>query len=139
MNDTIISGAFIKTVALIVVGASVVNVILAVAGKILSSPPDTFGPYMYSSVIGLTVGGVVAAAAVYAAMRYFYTDAAKADRHFIILSVVVLIASFYPDIVMPWSSDPDQVGWTYGIIVNLMLMHVVAAWPVIRYFPKTHA
>jgi hypothetical protein len=128
--------SFAKTVALVAIATAVINSALAYAGKLISMPPDTFGPYMYSSVIGLTIGGVVAAAVVYLAIRYFVADAAKANRYFVILSWVALIVSFYPDIAMPWSTDADQIGWTYGIILNLMLMHVVAALPVIYYFPR---
>lgn len=136
MNTPIAAGPFIKTVALIAIGTSVANALLAYLGKVVSMPPDTFGPYMYSSVVGLTVGGVVAAAVVYAVFRRVF-DRAKADRYFIIVSIVVLIASFYPDVAMPWSTDLDQVGWTYGIIANLMLMHVVAAVPVMYYFTRS--
>lgn len=137
MNTPRIPKGLIRTALYVAIGAGIVNVLLALAGKVMSAPPDTFGPYMTSSILGLTVGGVIAAAVVYIAMRRLYDDRNKADRHFIWLSVVVLMLSFIPDIAMPWSTDPDQVGWTYGIIGNLMLMHVVAAAPVMYFFPRT--
>ena len=136
-TNTLNYTSFIKTAVWVAAISCVGNILLTVAGKILSNPPETFGPYMYSSVIGLTLMGVVAAAIVYAAMRRYIADTAKANRWFIILSVVVLIASFYPDVALPWSTDADQVGWTYGIMANLMLMHVVAAVPVIYYFTRS--
>jgi hypothetical protein len=91
---------------------------------------------MYSSVIGLTLGGVVAAAVVYYLMRRYIPDTAKANRWFLSLSWVVLIVSFYPDVAIQWSTDADQVGWSYGIIANLMLMHVLAGGLVMYYFVK---
>lgn len=136
-NDTLAAKPFAFAVLLATAMAVIGNVILTVLGRVVSAPPDTFGPYMYSSVIGLTVGGILAGAVVYWLMRRFYGNRAKADRHFFILAIVVLIASFYPDVALPWSTDADQVGWTYGIMANLMLMHVVAAAPVLYYFPRT--
>ena len=127
---------FAKIVAWVALGSAVINCALAYAGKLVSNPPVTFGPYMYSSVVGLTVAGVVAAAIVYVLLRKMITDRAKANRYFNVISIIVLLASFYPDIVIPWSTDPDQVGWTYGIIANLMFMHVVAAVPVMYYFTR---
>ena len=136
MKNTVNLTDLAKKIVLVAVASSVINVILAVVGKMISQPPATFGPYMTGPVVGLTVLGVIAAGFTFAAMRAWYTDTKKANKHFIILSVLVLIASFYPDVAMPWSTDADQVGWTYGIIANLMLMHVVAAALVIYYFPR---
>lgn len=134
--STVLTKRFLTTVAFVAVVTSIVNELLALIGKAVSQPPATFGPYMATSVIGLTLVGVLAAAAVYVGMRYWWPNKAQADRYFIILSIVVLIVSFYPDIALPWSTDPDEIGWTYGIIVNLMLMHVVAALPVMYYFTR---
>lgn len=127
-----------KTVGIITVLTSVANLALAYIGWQVSMPPATFGPYQTGPVVGLTVLGVVGAGVVYLLMRRWYKDTnlAVVNRRFIILSLVVLIVSFYPDIAMPWSTDADQVGWTYGIIANLMLMHVVAGVPVMYYFTK---
>lgn len=126
-----------KRVALVAIGATIINALLGIIGKAVSNPPDTFGPYMASSIVGLTLLGVVGAGVVYAAMRWYFKDVAKTNRYFIWLSIILLVLSFYPDVAMPWSTDTDQVGWTYGIILNLMLMHVVAAVPVMYYFTKS--
>lgn len=127
---------FSKVVAWVTLASVFGNMILAIVGRVVSMPPETFAPYMYSNVIGLTVGGVFAAAAVYYFMRRKYADAVRADRHFLILSIIVLFGSFYPDVVIPWETDPDDVGWTYGIIANLMLMHIVAGGLVMYYFTR---
>ncbi len=138
MNGTSLKwGAFAKTVGWVAVLSVIGNAILTWIGWRVSNPPATFGPYSYSAVVWLTVLGVLAAAAVYAAMRMWYKkDVAVINRAFIIISVIALVASFIPDIMIPWSTDADQVGWTYGIIGNLMLMHVVAAVPVMYYFTR---
>lgn len=126
-----------KRVALVAIGATIINVLLGIIGKAVSNPPDTFGPYMASSIVGLTLLGAVGAGVVYAAMRWYLKDTVKTNRYFIWLSTILLVLSFYPDVAMPWSTDADQVGWTYGIILNLMLMHVVAAVPVMYYFTQS--
>lgn len=129
---------FIKTVLWVLALSVVGNIVLTAIGRLLSAPPDTFGPYAYGNVVGLTVAGVIAAALVYIAMRAAIRGPRKANRYFLILSVVVLIASFYPDIMLPYSPDPDDIGWTYGIIANLMLMHVLAGVVVMYYFTRVH-
>lgn len=136
MNTSLSVQGLSKTVGFVAVLSIIGNAILTAAGRAVSAPPDTFGPYMYSSVIGLTLAGVIAAGVVYLLMCRYYTDTTKANRYFFWLSIFVLVASFYPDVAMPWSTDADQVGWTYGIMANLMLMHVLAAGLVLYYFPK---
>lgn len=127
---------FINVVAKVTILSVIGNVILAILGKVVSDTPDTFGPYMYMPVIGLTVAGVFAAAVVYYVMRLKYADALKANKHFLILSWIVLILSFVPDILIPWIPEADMVGWTYVVIANLMLMHVVAGGLVMYYFTR---
>lgn len=127
---------FSKTVAYVAIVSAIINAALAYIGKMLSMPPDTFGPYMYTSVAGLTIGGVIAAAIVYIIIRKMTPDVAKANKRFLVISIIALIVSFYPDIMLPYSPEPDDIGWTYGIIANLMLMHVVAAAFVMRLFVK---
>jgi uncharacterized membrane protein len=127
---------FAKTTGFVVILACIGNVVLTYLGRMLSMPPETFGPYMYSSVIGLTLGGVVAAAVVYYLVRRHIPDTVRANRYFLWLSWVVLIVSFYPDVAIQWSTDADQAGWSYGIIANLMLMHVLAGGLVMYYFVK---
>lgn len=138
--NTLNTWAFSKMVAIIAIVSAVINELLALVGRAVSAPPETFGPYMASSVVGLTLVGVVGAGIVYWGMRRWCAkDVAQINRRFIILSVVLLVLSFYPDVALPWSTDPDQVGWTYGIMANLMLMHVVAAGLVMYYFTKKTA
>ena len=127
---------FTKTVALVALASTLINIALTYVGRMISSPPTAFGPYMYSSVIILTVVGVVAAGVVYIAMRKYFADVARANYLFLILSAIVLVVSFYPDVMLPYSTDSDQVGWTYGIMANLILMHVVAAVLVMYYFVR---
>ncbi|HEX8993932.1 MAG TPA: hypothetical protein VF803_01625 [Candidatus Paceibacterota bacterium] len=135
--NTLRIGAFSKTVALVALLSVIGNVILTWIGWRVSNPPTTFGPYDYPTVAGLTVAGVIAAGVVYLVMRYWSkADVARINHNFIIISVIALLVSFIPDIMIPWSTDADQVGWTYGIIVNLMLMHVVAAGFVMYYFVR---
>lgn len=126
----------VRTTFWVVFVSSVINEMLALLGILISSPPSTFGPYHFHSVVGLTVIGVAGAGAVYGLMRRYVPDVAKVNRYFTYLSMFVLVVSFYPDIAMPWSTDPDQIGWTYGIMANLMLMHVVAAGLVLHYFTR---
>lgn len=127
---------FINVVAKVTILSVIGNVILAILGRMVSDTPDTFGPYMYGPVIGLTVLGVFAAAVVYYVMRLKYTDALKANKYFLIISWIVLALSMIPDILIPWIPEADMVGWTIVVIANLMLMHVVAGGLVMHYFTR---
>ena len=128
--------SFSKTVGFVAVVSVVANILLMLIGRALADVPTGFGPYQYGSISMLTLVGVIGAAVVYAAMRTWYGEEAKVNKYFTIFSVVLLIASFYPDVMLPWSSDPDQVGWNYVAMGVLMLMHVVAAGLVIYFFTK---
>lgn len=127
---------FAKITGFVVIVSVAINIALLIIGRILSAPPETFGPYMYSTVIGLTVLGIIAAAGVYIGIRKLYPDIARANKYFIIISIITLLVSFYPDIMLPYSNEPDDVGWTYGIIANLMLMHIPPAVFVMFFFTR---
>ena len=127
---------FTKIVVLVAVASTLINLVLTYVGRMISSPPTAFAPYMYSTVTMLTIVGVVGAGVVYLVMRKYFADVARANHLFLILSAIVLVVSFYPDVMLPYSTDSDQVGWTYGIMANLMLMHVVAGALVMYYFVR---
>jgi hypothetical protein len=136
MDTPLNYGVLGKRVGLVALVATVINVLLGIIGKAVSAPPETFGPYMTSSIAFLTLVGTIGAGVVYAAMRAYFKDVAKTNHYFLWLSGILLVLSFYPDIALPWSPEPDDIGWTYGIIGNLMLMHVVAAGLVMYYFTR---
>jgi hypothetical protein len=136
MKEDVHLGSLAQSVALVAIVSVVINGILTFLGKVISMPPDTFGPYFYSRVILYTIVGVIGAGVVYTLMRWWYSDTAKANRHFIMLSLVLLVLSFYPDVVLPYSTDAEDAGWTYGIIMNLMLMHVVPACLVVYFYTR---
>ena len=136
MKKSVSYGSLVRWTSIVIVASLVVNTLLTYMGRIVSHPPLTFGPYEYMSVISLTVVGVIAAAIVYALMRIWIADTTRANSAYLLLSLVVLVGSFYPDVMLPYSPDPDQVGWTYGIMANLMLMHVVPAVLVMWAFTK---
>lgn len=104
--------AFGKMVAWVAVLSIIINLIFTAMGRAVSMPPETFGPYMYSTVATLTFVGIIAASIFYYSMRISIKDTAKVNKWFITLSVIVLIASFYPDVMLPYSPDTDDIGWT---------------------------
>ena len=128
--------SFSKTVGFVAGVAVIANILLMLVGRSISDVPAGFGPYEYGSITMLTLVGVIGAAVVYAVMHAWYADVAKVNKHFTVLSVVILITSFYPDVMLPYSSDLDQVGWNYVAMGILMLMHVVAAVLVVHFFTK---
>ena len=129
---------FGKTVCL-VAGLSVgINFVLLFLGKVLSAPSETFDPYWYSHVAFYTVVGVLTGALAYSILRMLISDVTRANKYFIILSTVILLISFHTDLLLVITTKPNYLGWTYVIIANLMLMHVVAAGLVMKFFTSPH-
>ena len=128
--------SLITWAAIAAVISVVVNCALMYIGQAVVPVPPTFGPYMLSSIIGLTVLGVVLAAAGYALSHWFYGNTRKANKYFILITLVLLVISFIPDIMIPYSTDPDQVGWNSVAIGNLLLMHVATAGIIVWSFTR---
>jgi NADH:ubiquinone oxidoreductase subunit 3 (subunit A) len=126
---------FIKAILYIILGSTTINILLAVLGRHLSHVPSTFSPYMISSISGMNILGVIAASVVYFLFAHFNKNMKKANHAYMKLSILLLIISFIPDLVLPLSGDAENVGWTsWWTIFNLMLMHTVTAFFVIRTF-----
>jgi len=119
--------AHIFTITLISV---IANVVLLFISRMIFSAPPTFSPFWWSAVIELTAAGVVAAGAVYYAMAYVWRrrlPSRSVDTDYVRLSIVLLILSFIPDVLMPFSHDADNQGATWPIVAALMVMHLAAA------------
>lgn len=116
--------------------ACVTNSVLAFFGALFSRPPSTFAPYQYFNVIGLTAFAVVGASVVYLLTRRNIPDVVRANRFFTYTTLAVLVFSLYPNLLLPWSTDPAMLGWTYGIMITLSLMHAVPAVLALYYFTK---
>jgi uncharacterized protein DUF6069 len=85
----------------------------------LAVPPD-FEPY-HGTVAPYTVGGVVLAGIAYWLVVRFTSDA---RRNYIVLSVLALVLSYIPDILLFVWNDP---GATIPAVASLMAMHTAAA------------
>lgn len=72
----------------------------------------------------LTTIGVVGAVVVYAVMRALMTNPNKV---FIMLSGIVLVLSFIPDVLIIGKTTGPFAGGTLASALVLMLMHVAAA------------
>lgn len=110
-----------------------INVAILVIARATTGAPATFGPFMYSPVIILTILGVIGASIVYALIKKYSQNP---SRLFKIVSYVALVLSFIPDIQLPYSTDADNVGVTWVIVALLIVMHIVTALIVIRNFTK---
>ena len=121
--------------AYVVIASVVANIVALAIMRMAFNAPATFSPFFYGSVIELTAAGVIAAAAVYVCMGLIFK---KRDRNkdFIWVSIVALILSFIPDLLLPFSSDADNAGATWPIVVALMLLHVIPAVFVILGFTR---
>ncbi|MCX6754325.1 MAG: DUF6069 family protein [Candidatus Nomurabacteria bacterium] len=114
--------------------STVFNIVLLAIARPFANVPATFSPFQYLSVILFTVLSVITAMIVYMGILKFYPIFYK--KIFIWVSVISLIFSFIPDILMPYSKDIDDQGATFFVIVILMIMHVLTAGIVVYFFTK---
>ncbi len=129
----LITKEFAKIIILSAIYSTIINVILLALVKGPSGAPVDFGPFVYSAVVGATVLGVVLAGATYVLIGKFNKNLLS---NWTVISLIVLILSFIPDVLLPYSSAAEDQGSTPFIILMLMIMHVVPAWIVIVKFNK---
>lgn len=90
---------------------------------------------MISNISGMNILAVLAASIVYFLFINFNRDIKKANYEFMKLSIILLIISFIPLLILPFYGDTKNVGSiSWSTIFNLMLMHIVTAFFVIRTF-----
>jgi len=89
------------------------------AREALAVSPD-FEPFQ-GTVAPYTVGGIVLAGVVFAAIRRFVSDA---DRVYVRIAAVALVLSWVPDVGLLVIHDP---GATVPAVASLMVMHALAA------------
>lgn len=130
----IITKNFIKNIIFTAFLSVIANVILLMVVKPIAMTPGSFSPFQYSTVVELTILGVLAAGIVYLLLRKFFIS--KYKKIFIWVSVVALILSFIPDILMPYSPDADNQGATLFVVLMLILMHILTAAIVVSMFTK---
>lgn len=115
------------------IGSIVVNVILLTLLKPFTGVPATFMTLTMGPVITWSIIGTAGATIVYALMRKF---SANPKGLFGIVSFVVLLASFIPDVLIHGMTSGPFVGATWSAVLLLMLMHVVVAGFVVYLFLK---
>jgi hypothetical protein len=130
----IITKQFISNVFIAAIISVIVNDILLAIVKPIANAPETFSPFQYDAVSELTFLGVLAAGFVYIVIIRFYPVAYK--KIFIWISVIALLLSFIPDIMLPYSPDADNQGATTFIVIILMIMHALTAGIVIWLFTR---
>lgn len=111
----------------------ITNMVLLFLLKPLTGVPETFKALSPGPVIGWTVMGTVGASIVYALLRKF---AKRPKGLFGLVSFVVLLASFIPDVLILGITTGPFAGATGGAVLLLMLMHVVVAGTVAYLFIK---
>ena len=130
----IITKKFINNIFVAAILSVLANDILLAIVRPIANAPETFSPFKYDAVTELTFLGVLAAGFVYISIIRFYPIAYK--KIFIWISIVALLLSFIPDIMLPYSPDADNQGATTFIVIILMLMHVLTAGIVIWMFTR---
>ena len=101
--------------------------------KPLTGVPESFMTLSPGPIIGWSVIGTGGATIVYALLRKY---AKKPKDLFGLVSFVVLLASFIPDVLILDMTSGPFAGATWGAVFLLMLMHVVVAGIVTYLFIK---
>ncbi|TMB78379.1 MAG: hypothetical protein E6J52_04735 [Chloroflexi bacterium] len=104
--------------------ATAVDLGIQEIGRTVLAVPADFEPY-HGTVAPYTLGGVVLAGIAYWLVVRFTRNA---RRNYIALSIVVLVLSYIPDILLLVWNDP---GATIPAVASLMVMHTAAALIVV--------
>ncbi|MFI1990833.1 DUF6069 family protein [Actinoplanes sp. NPDC020271] len=123
--------ATLAALGLAVVGALVINTVIALVARALGVPSEfqqlTLPVYGPLTVIGTLISAIV--------WRVVVNRSARAGRVLRVLVPVVLVLSLIPDVMLLVSKS--QPGTTTGGVIALMLMHfgvAAAAVPAYRRF-----
>lgn len=98
--------------------------------------PASFMPLTPAPIILWSFIGAFGAVGVYALIRKMNDSP---DKTFVIVSVVVLILSFIPDVILVNVVEGPFAGATTGAIIVLMIMHVISfaiVVPMLRSLAK---
>jgi uncharacterized membrane protein YeaQ/YmgE (transglycosylase-associated protein family) len=120
-------GLGLLAIAVAVIG----NIIVLWITEALFTIPASFMPMAIPPITIFTVIGVVGAIIVFALLARFTQQPV---RRFWIISVVVLLLSFIPNIATLTVSP--MPGATVPGVVSLMIMHVVAAAAAVGILPR---
>jgi hypothetical protein len=117
------------TILAAMIASVVANLVLLFSLRpLVINPAMPFVILSAAPVTIFTIGGVLAALAVYALMRQFLAHPNRPYRPFVVLSGVVLILSFIPDYrIIGNTTEPMFAGANWGCVLVLMLMHIVVA------------
>lgn len=125
----------LATAIALVIAIPVELAVESLAREALVVSPD-FEPFQ-GTVAPYTAGGIVLAAVVLAAIRWFVRDA---DRVYLRIAAVGLVLSWVPDVALLVIHDP---GATVPAVASLMVMHALAAGiavtALLRIAPSTSA
>jgi hypothetical protein len=117
------------TILAAMIASVVANLVLLFSLRpLVINPAMPFVILSAAPVTIFTIGGVLAATAVYALMRQFL---AQPNRPFVVLSGVVLILSFIPDYrIIRNTTEPMFAGANWGCVLVLMLIvvAVIVVW-----------
>lgn len=126
-------GAILRVGLLAALTAAVVNLVIALIGRALVSPPADFRPLQLGAVVGVTFMAVLAGTAVYALIE---RRTGRADRSFPVVVWVVAGLSLLQPISLLLVDQPQFEGsqpTSVGAALVLMVLHLVPALIIIRF------
>lgn len=113
--------------------SALANVVFGLVTRPFIDTPDSFAPLTVAAIILWSFIGAFGAIGVYALVRKL---SSSPQRIFMIIAVIVLLASFIPDLVLVNVSEGPWGGASIGAIIVLMLMHVIAFFIVVPMLPQ---
>ena len=120
----------IKKTAYAVISAVMANIVFIFIVKLFIHPPATFSPFFYSLIGLYTALGVAGAGVVYMIIKKLTP---RYDKVFTWVSIITLILSFIPDVLIYTNpGGADEIGATITIVIVLMLTHIFAAFIAVK-------
>jgi uncharacterized membrane protein YozB (DUF420 family) len=139
MTDSTIAGkpwALWKIVIVTAIASAIGNLVLMMLTISSLAVPDSFAPLTPAPIVLWSFIGAFGAIGAYALIR---RRSDSPQKVFAVVSVLVLILSFLPDVVLVNVAEGPFGGATTGAIIVLMIMHVISfaiVVPMLRSLAK---
>ena len=113
--------------------SAVANILLMFLTNSITNTPDTFGPLSVPPIILWSTVFAFGGVGVYALVRKLSSDP---HRVFLIVSIVVLAATFIPDLLLINVTEGSFAGAGWAAIIVLMTMHVISFGVIVSMLRK---
>lgn len=127
-----IGARFLKAAAL----TTLICVPLALIFLFATGVPRSYPPLLPIQIIAGTIGGAILTALGYSLLNALFADIKLRHGVFIVLGVLLLVASYHLPYRLTYSTSPRFAGWTVPALVAQGVLHTIVVALCIACFVR---